>query len=637
MKNITYIEDGVAASAAKLNQPLRMLDDNIRELEGRLNAFAAKESVIRENVPCDSTVTAGYAVYFDPTSGTLKKAQALIQATTGENGESIEAEASRMIGIVLEKTTSTTAKLLTGGAYTSTTLAATLLNSETALGMYYLSPETAGVLTRTVTGKLRQPVLVYYGNGIFSLNNSYLAHDNHYHKAFVLTPSNWEPVSLLSTWDPPTGATYGYDIGADTDLSALGDMQPETTSIFYNGLLNKDTGDFEVTTKTVWWFGASAPDMQTVLIMHFPFAYGESIVRTVSSESAKLDITSDNGNVVVDLKEYVDGGTELTGEALSSITGNTTKTTPVITSISGAVGVSADTASDGTCTIGLSSFLGADLDAAVINLNGAQEIAEDLFTYYVLPSRNVSNIAMSLGLSDVEDGALLSASAWAMSREDAVGTVVNLGFLPAPVSGTPVELADISAVASSFTASGDLASALYYLETPVTERVNITGPGTLFAKVSRTLLTGSDNKYHRVGFKLYGGTAPVESVTPTGETQLTATATAYEDIAIYTIVYSSGQTIKKATCLDEVSGNTVVGLSLEGVDSGDPCQYIIAGTVESDTFSFMPGPLYVGPLGYPVSTLPAGSLYTKRIGTAITPTKIEILLETTVFTPDESE
>jgi hypothetical protein len=167
--------------------------------------------------------------------------------------------------------------------------------------------------------------------------------------------------------------------------------------------------------------------------------------------------------------------------------------------------------------------------------------------------------------------------------------------------------------------------------------VNITGPGTLFAKVSRTLLTGSDNKYHRVGFKLYGGTAPTESVTPSGETQLTATATAYENIAIYTVVYTSGQTIKKATCLDEVSGNTVVGLSLEGVDSGDPCQYIIAGTVESDTFSFTPGPLYVGPLGYPVSTLPAGSLYTKRIGTAITPTKIEILLETTVFTPDESE
>ena len=357
-----------------LNVPLEYIEDALNQII----SHKGDTTLLMHDIATATDVSVGDVVYFNATTGLFQKAIAALADMPGIEGQSIQAQSSKVQGILIGENPNI---LFLGGSYKNTAVVSALLGTNPQPGIYYLSPTIPGKVTKQPGWSLRQPCISYFGNDQISFISHYLAHDSHHHFSYVVPAG--------------TAGTAGRVQYTVTDTEVKTAISNYTTACFLDGKLDINnevkwdgsilswpavTGD----TNTV------QTDGRVVLFTHMPFAYGDAIVRQISSQT--LNVSADSGKYKVETKQlqFNDSQSNKSAWAISQLKGNTAIRTPIVSHIqSNCPQLTVNKTADGVYTIeSLSggSDGGQYLKADQIKLDGAQRVSQGLFTYSVLPS-----------------------------------------------------------------------------------------------------------------------------------------------------------------------------------------------------------------------------------------------------------
>lgn len=479
------------ATVDKLNQPLDYIQTALNDISQRVDQISNKSAVIQWQAVLDASVQTGDLVYFDSegSSACFKPAKAALLGIPGAQGQSVQAPQSRVQGIVLSVDP---AVILRSGYYQSSIIQATLGTGAEA-GIYYLSPQTAGKATKTPGWNLRQPCLSYYGDGKFSLFSNYLAHDNHHHASLVI--GQWQQRAAYDGEYTAQG-NYFYKI---SDADMLGQLSADTTAVFYKGLLN--TADFSFQPDAVWCTASEAPQAgQVVVFNDYPFAYGDSVVRTVRSSS--LDVKSLNGTYEIDLPQYVKNKVVGSATAVADISGKNISITPVVSRLYAGMGIKVQKLGLGVYQISSAQYDGANIAASDMRMNGTQRVADGLLTYTVFPRSATTSFIISTPVTYSGQNLKGQTKIWFTTRGPGSGRVnISVYWIPVDTSGTEyttipgIHIGDTTAVFSNTSTS-----MLAYTQTDYIGNFDLSTHGTLLAKV-QAVAPGSDMYVYQTGFK----------------------------------------------------------------------------------------------------------------------------------------
>ena len=611
---IPRINNSDRANADTFNTPIASVESALNDLSGRISAITNKEAILVSGVTVSSDTSLGDLVYRNSGDGVCYPAQALLDTVPGETGASLEAPEARVVGMVVGLTPSG-ATLLMGGRYASSVCAENCLGAGAAAGTYYLSSVDAGKAVIDPGATLRQPILTYWGAGVFSLGLFYMAHDNHYHESITLT-KGWSSAASFTDMDVPLGAQYGYNISLDTELQKLGDLSTNQVSVFRSGTLDHT---FIITPENIW--ATTSPGTDRIdIFTFFPFVYNSPVVRGLLSGSDELTVYGSNGIVTIGLTPYVDKETVKSPTAISRIDGRSLTITPVVSSVTGVGNITVVQNSAGEVYIGESDYIECPLQAMEYNLNGTKKVSDNLYTYIVFPKGVESSVTMSYTLSNTPSSSPSDFSAWFQTL-DAQGTVdVALYFLPAASEDTPVTIPTTPLSTASIAVNSSDAL-LHYYEVGSADRAECSGAGVLIATLTMNNTTNSDVRVLGAGFKLYqasGSSSQPSSYNPSSS-YLVAEAPAGTAITANMVVYTQGGALYPASCTDQSTEGRVVGIALNGASIGESVQYIIEGLRTDPSYSFTEGGLlFVGVSGAITQTAPVSPAYIQRIGWALT-------------------
>ena len=632
------------AAVAMLDNSLSYIQGALNELAGRQAETDTKNAIIQHDVPISADVSAGTLVYFNSETSTYEPALAVLLPLPGENGASIEAPSARVEGIILyADNNQATGTLLRGGYYKSDTVADNCLGSDAIAGTYYLSTTTAGKATKDTNGLLRQPVLSYYGDGMFSLTLFYMAHDSHYHTTAILT-SAWTAVSEDDE-DAPENAKWIYD-GSLLASAYVGVLSRVTTAVFWNGELQPTLTDtssqFDIVNGKLYAKTADAPAANSVVIFnHFPFAYNSSVVRSIqSSNENMLRVTDANGVVMLTPYDFIAGDSAPAQLAVSSIVEGKVSYTPVVSGINAGPGMAVSRNINGITTVSLKTLVGDQIDAYSIQHNGTTLITDGVIQYITFPQGRSSEFVMFLPVTDVPEGVTLQAYAWGTMKDSSATLNVTGYFIPQPTADNPTTVPNTTdltnTVSLAFSGTTDMLS---YSEVALTG-FTVTQPGMLVARV-RTQGTASANyKLLRVGFKLAVAESNSSSaITPDPEAigMVTGTLPAAQAISAGQAVYINADG-KLAVCVANNQGlaGACVGIAMNGGSTGTEITYVISGILSGGS-GFVPGtPVYINTDGSLINltsdaaleTFLAGTaMYIQRVGTAVTTNLVQVAIE----------
>lgn len=146
-KNITYINNGDAVSAAVANTPLRELKSETEQLQEKFETTEAGNTLIFRDIPCDSSVRVGMPVYWDTDSQQCKAAyiQAELNNTTKEY---ITSKSSDCIGLVYKKNSAYSADILVSGLVSFPEISAQLQGDT---GKFYLGVKEGSLTCNAVS------------------------------------------------------------------------------------------------------------------------------------------------------------------------------------------------------------------------------------------------------------------------------------------------------------------------------------------------------------------------------------------------------------------------------------------------------------------------------------------------------
>lgn len=472
--SIPRIDANATASTATFNAPLTQIQKALNNLDTRIAGLASKSAVIQQGVTLDSDVIIGDVVYFDSKDGAcFKKALAKLRGQPGAQGQSVQAPSSRVQGIVIDKAqTGSTGTLLRCGYYQGFSLDGSIQESSDTAGLYYLSPRVAGKITKNPGWNMRQPCISFYGADRFSMITNYLAHDNHHHTYVQLTSSN-------GIWAVPIDRT--------------GQISSQTSVIVYNGKVALPS-EFSISSSSIEWKGSGSAPSKISVFNVIPFAYGDSVVRAIKSQTLSVD--SLKGTYQIDMPAYTSDSV-LASSAIHSIEGTTIKRTPVVSKIEGGPGITAETTVDGTCTVSLKSMYDYPMIAEQMYMNGTQRVATSLLTYTLFPKGITSSATISLPVQDT-DGKSLSVSIWLRSKGDSAGTLtVYFYFIPMDQQNATSIPAAAEATISIGVSSGT-SNTLRYTQGSTGRSINRSG--TLIAKIQAA--PSADFYVYQMGFKL---------------------------------------------------------------------------------------------------------------------------------------
>lgn len=632
------------AAVAMLDNSLSYIQGALNELAGRQAETDTKNAIIQHDVPISADVSAGTLVYFNSETSTYEPALAVLLPLPGENGASIEAPSARVEGIILyTDNNQATGTLLRGGYYKSDTVADNCLGSDATAGTYYLSTTTAGKATKDTNGLLRQPVLSYYGDGMFSLTLFYMAHDNHYHTTAILT-SAWTAVSEDDE-DAPENAKWIYD-GSLLASAYVGVLSRVTTAVFWNGelqpTLTDSSSQFDIVNGKLYAKTADAPAANSVVVFnHFPFAYNSSVVRSIqSSNENMLRVTDANGVVMLTPYDFIAGDSTPAQLAVSSIVEGKVSYTPVVSGINAGPGMAISRNLNGITTVSLKTLVGDQIDAYSIQHNGTTLITDGVIQYITFPQGRSSEFVMFLPVTDVPEGVTLQAYAWGTMKDSSATLNVTGYFIPQPTADNPTTVPDTTDLTNTVSlAFSGTTGMLSYSEVALTG-FTVTQPGMLVARV-RTQGTASANyKLLRVGFKLAVAESNSSSaITPDPEAigMVTGTLPAAQAISAGQAVYINADG-KLAVCVANNQGlaGACVGIAMNGGSTGTEITYVISGILSGGS-GFVPGtPVYINTDGSLINltsdaaleTFLAGTaMYIQRVGTAVTTNLVQVAIE----------
>lgn len=373
-----------ATTLDTLNKPLDEIEAHLNTLNRIIKD--SSQCLIQWDVPLASDVTKGDLVYFNATQGIYMKAIASLKDTYGIEGQSIEADSSKVEGLVIstDNEGGQTA-LLRQGFYQDSCIINTLGENANS-GIYYLSPITPGKASLQPGWSLRQPCLSYYGDNKFSFISHYLAHDSHHHQSFIV------PLDGVQL----SGTTYSYTM-KQTD-SLYNRLHKNTCTVFYRSVLDvNNIVSFQE--NTISWSAQDFTEGDVVIFTHKPFAYGSAIVRTVSSDT--LEVNASNGAYEINLKdlEKVQQASQeiVDSNVICSIQQNKAIVRPVVTSLNAGTNIAISKDSKGNHTISAIGSIKENipLEMSDIALNGVQRVTKGLFTYSTFPANIQTGLVAS--------------------------------------------------------------------------------------------------------------------------------------------------------------------------------------------------------------------------------------------------
>lgn len=94
--------------------------------------------------------------------------------------------------------------------------------------------------------------------------------------------------------------------------------------------------------------------------------------------------------------------------------------------------------------------------------------------------------------------------------------------------------------------------------------------------------------------------------------------------ALYPRADGSGLAVASAS--DVTHAGRVVGISLAAASAGASIAYVDDGPIDEPSWSFTPGPVWLGEQGQITQALPSAG-FTQIVGTAVTPTQIVVSLQ----------
>lgn len=486
--SMPFVTDGDSVAAA-FNRPLQVLADRTDYLKGLVETLSNKVALVLPGVSLAPGLSVGMPVYYDAPNG--RYAAAFAQWTTGTRGEVIPAASCRVAGILTEKTTDTTGTLLQTGLGTNELVYDYITSNTAASATYYLG-NTAGTYT-TTPEQIKIPIACTDLSGSYVVNTFPHNQPNHIHKKFELT-EDWYAVAdpLFDEMTKPAGATFGYNIAADTALSELFALYPGDLTIFYDGVLLTDTTVFEANADNIWFKGVSAPTDSVIVFAYMPFLNGEPLVRAVTTDTpAFLTTTLTNGLLTVSTKEPSEVALVGTsGTAISNISGNVITRTHVISKITAGEGVSVSTLSDGTAIVSLESFHNSLHVADLVNMNNAVQSVEAPFVWTVLPANRSASISCRCIAPKFDTEALaVKAQIWATVRGIDGGTDGTPKTFPAltvtahstalPAGEGRVELAADTIISTATAVRSTAQGYLYYTETPLEAALAVTSESVI--------------------------------------------------------------------------------------------------------------------------------------------------------------
>ena len=495
--NISQISNGAPATAATFNKPINQVQTALNDLSSRIDSIFNKSAVLQYDVTVSSDAQVGDLLYFDSQGGAVfRPAKALLSGKPGSGGQSVQAPSSRVQGLLIGKSQDTSGTLLRSGYYKSSDIITnTIQDPLKKAGLYYLSPTTAGKATRQPGWSMRQPCISYYGDGKFSMITNYLAHDNHHHNYTKLMVADIIPASSYTGSDSTQGA-YVWEVGT----ASTGQLSPETSVVFYKGQL-ASSDQFKIGRSTVWCTSLNRPDAPVYLFNVYPFAYGDSVVRSIGTQT--LSISAASGAVQIDIPAYKKLAAENREQAVSDITGSTISFTPVVSKIIASTGMYAANIGNGQYVVASSANLGTPVKAQQMYMNGTQRVATSLLTYTVFPKGIQSNAVISMPVQN-SSGLGLSVHLWAQVKADtACDLTVQLYWVPLNQEEA-VALPTTPIATGRFATNGGSANTLVYKEQPL--QTTISQSGTLVAKLIAPTQT-HDIYIYQAGFKLEAATS----------------------------------------------------------------------------------------------------------------------------------
>lgn len=617
--DVPRFTDGQAAGAEALNRPLTYIEEKLRALYAMVGGDTQRSAIIAWSLPCASDVSAGDLVYFDATSGVYRKALAAVK-TEQSVETSISAEATAMVqGLVLSKASATSANLLTGGFYTDQVLADHCLGAGAAPGLYYLSALSAGKASLTFNPRTRQPVLTYLGSGQFSLSLFYQAHDEHEHRSFDLT-AGWTSCAFDST--SPEGTTFRYNLESDTQLTGLG-LEQSACSLFDSGVLVADTL-YPIIDGQLWYTGSGNPSENLRLFVVKPFYRSNNVLYGISTNDPSITVSTKNGLVFLQKGSYTASIGAGSRYSVASIAGNQMVLTPSISDIVSGPGVFVSVNALGKAVVGLSSLLGTPQEAEALNYNGAQPVTDDVYTVTQFPAATNTSVVMSNNVQGVDTTLNMKSMVW-LDCVSGSGTLTLMMYFVPEGSTTPAAYRGEAKSASiTLTAVSDGYIQRFILDP--SDALEFTGPGTLLTRVTASN-PNNPIRILRMGHVVYQSSNTPTSLAPvvTVAESLTATGTAGEALAAYTVVRLQSGALRAVNNLSSSQANSALGVTSALAGSGETATYVTNGVLTGVFSELTVGsPVYIGAGGALTSVVPATPAFVQQIGVCISATAVLI-------------
>lgn len=469
--NLTLLKDGDTANSALFNSRLQVLKERTEYLKQQLENIVTDNYSLMALSPVDEEVSVGDVVYYDTTYSTYKKALAESSQEYGDYGQLLPSEKSFVIGIVSEKPTVNTAKAVTSGIITDTSLITSLLGASPSPGIYFLADNNPGGLSTERPG-FPVPVGIYSGDGKFLIGTPYHNYPNHLHRTFELDAGFQDTFLFDDTYIVPEGVVEGYKLEDDSDFqSVFSGFQPSAVLIQDGTHMPRDQYVFN---QSNLWLKISSSGHTYSVALQLPVNYGDPIVRAIqSSNTDQLSIQALDGLVVMALADWETDGTDITGQAVSEVSGRKYKTTPVITGISTGPGASASVNGQGEAVISFDEYLHNLYDLSLVNMNSALYTVINDIPYIQFPKNRIASVE---GLCKIPKFSAASATAklaiWVKGISGAAeGSEIAIPQLAVeytpvgkPSDGSPVDLSGLTTTGSNIPAMDSVQEKLYYAE-----------------------------------------------------------------------------------------------------------------------------------------------------------------------------
>lgn len=617
---VPLLQDNTPANSETFNTPLSYIQTALNTLLNRLATIQSRDAIVRTNIP--TTASVGDLVYYNVASGKFEPAQALIDSSTGYDGNPVLSSKAFVVGLVVEKPTLSTGTLWTGGFFESQSAADACLGLSALPGTYYLSSTTAGKATLTQQGPVSQPVLLYLGEGRMTFSLFHQPVTSHQHRSLTLSGS-WIAAAEITDHEVPSGGTFRYDGENDAQFSALGGLLPGSTVIFEDGVM---ADDFIVLPDAIWYTGEIAPAGTVVVVNHFPSAFESPALRGIVSAADRIILNNRNGVVTIRMDALITGAPAYSRYAVSGMTSRTASMTPVVSHIVGSNGISVSIDSRGVALVGLSGYVSNLLDADRVNLNGVAQVTQGIYTVYQFPAGRAASAVMSKPVSGISEEVSLGAATWFEVVSGGGDLLVEVYFMPDPAPGAtgaiPVDDEPLHSYTLTIPATSGVVRRVECLET---DRILVAGSGMLVARVSCSDLA-ADMRIIRMGFILHqeGGDEFVDPNMLGASSALVGTGTAGEALSAFHVVLTDAGSLFAVDPTEASHANRAIGITMTGAEIGEQVDYMSSGTLQG-AFDLTPGEaIFVGAGGELVSAPPEGAMFVQQVGVALTAAAIQV-------------